>query len=463
MIMRIAISRTIRLVAACLAISVWASSAPAQSVAVLTSEHGPNATEQQSKHYVILISLDGFRYDYAEKYHADHLRALAAAGATAPQGMLPAYPSLTFANHYTLATGLYPEHHGIVANSFYDPERKQTYRLGDPATVTDGSWYGGTPLWVLAEQQGMRAACFFWPGSEAEIQGTRPSYYLKYDEKVPNDQRVEQVLAWLRLPPEQRPHLITLYFSDVDHAGHEHGPDSEEVRAAVAVVDREIGALEDGLAKIPLPVDVIVVSDHGMAKVQGDWITLDQYFPDAGAFEKIVSPGLYAKSDADAQRAYEALKGKSEKFDVYRRAQMPPALHDDSNPRSGDPIVVTNGPYLVRYSTPNPHPSVSAAPAPGASPAATSPTTPAQQERPPVGMHGYDPARVPEMKASFFAGGPDIRAGVSVAPFENVNIYPLVAKLLGLDISHLKTGPIDGDIRVLQVILKDAVANKAAD
>jgi predicted AlkP superfamily pyrophosphatase or phosphodiesterase len=420
---------------------------------VLTSEHGPNSMETQRKHYVILISLDGFRYDYAEKYHAAHIRALGAMGAMAPQGMIPAYPSLTFPNHLTLATGLYPEHHGIVANNFYDPARKQTYRLGDPAMVTDGSWYGGTPLWVLAEQQGMRAACFFWPGSEAEIQGVRPSYYLKFDDKIPDRARVQQVLAWLRLPQERRPHLITLYFSEVDHAGHEFGPDSEQVRAAVQDVDQEVGVLREGMAKLNLPVDVVVVSDHGMAKVQGEWITLEQYFPDAAAFEKVVSPSLYARSGADAQRAYEALLGKSDKFEVYRRAQMPPALHDDGNARSGDPIIVTNGPYLVRFS---------AGGQSSALPGAASATTPSSMipnaRHDEVGAHGYDPARVPEMKASFFAAGPDIRSGVTLQPFENVNVYPLIAKLLGLDISHLETGAIDGDLRVLAPILKDGAA-----
>jgi predicted AlkP superfamily pyrophosphatase or phosphodiesterase len=434
-------SRFVRVIVFAAVASLCGGGNWAQDVApVLKSEHGPNSAEQQKKHYVILVSLDGFRYDYAEKYHADNLVALGKAGATAPEGMIPAYPSLTFPNHYTLATGLYPEHHGIVANNFYDPQRKQSYRLSDSATVTDGSWYGGTPIWILAEQQGMRAACFFWPGSEAEIQGTRPSYYLKYDDKFPNDQRVEQVLAWLRLPAEQRPHLITLYFSDVDHAGHEYGPDTEQVRAAVQVVDKEIGALRDGVAKLNLPVDVIVVSDHGMAKVQGDWITLDKYFPDAGAFEKITSPALYAKSEADAQRAYEAMHGKSELFEVYRRAQMPATLHDDSNPRAGDPIVVTNGPYLVRFSAP----------------------AMAMLEHGQVGAHGFDPAKVPEMKASFFAAGPDIRAGMTVKPFENVNVYPLVAQILELDIAHLKTGAIDGNLKVLQPILtKQAMKHHA--
>ena len=157
--------------------ATWNAGVQAQDVTpVLTSEHGANSAAALKQHYVILVSLDGFRYDYAKKYDAKNLQALAAAGASAPDGMIPAYPSLTFPNHYTLITGLYPEHHGIVANSFYDPERKQTYSLGNAATVTDGSWYGGTPLWVLAEQQGMRSACLFWPGSEADIQGVRPAY-----------------------------------------------------------------------------------------------------------------------------------------------------------------------------------------------------------------------------------------------------------------------------------------------
>jgi predicted AlkP superfamily pyrophosphatase or phosphodiesterase len=418
-------------------------SRPQEVAPVLTSEHGANSATAQKQHYVILVSLDGFRYDYARKYEAKNLLELAAAGATAPEGMIPSYPSLTFPNHYTLATGLYPEHHGIVANSFYDPQRARAYGLSDPAAVADGSWYGGTPIWVVAEQQGMRTACFFWPGSEAEIQGTRPSYYLKYDEKVPNHDRVAQVLSWLRLPQEQRPHLITLYFSEVDHQGHEHGPDSDEVRTAVQVVDKEVGALREGLAKLQLPVDVIVVSDHGMATVQGDYITLHDYLPDAGAFEKIVGSQMYAKSEADAQRAYEALHGKSDKFEVYRRAQMPANLHDDGNPRSGDPIVVTNGPYLVRFSAPKSSGSVTA-------------------EHQQVGAHGFDPAKVPEMKASFFAAGPDIRVGVAVKPFENVDVYPLLAKLLGLDISHLATGPIDGELQPLREVLANTAARSAA-
>src|ERR1700686_1167950 len=125
----------------------------------------PNNAAQQAKHYVVLVSLDGFRYDYATKYGAKNLLAMATRGASAPEGMIPSYPSVTFPNHYSIVTGLYPDHHGIVGNTFYDPARKQSYSYTNPKTTGDGSWYNGTPLWVLAEKQGMRAASFFWPTS----------------------------------------------------------------------------------------------------------------------------------------------------------------------------------------------------------------------------------------------------------------------------------------------------------
>jgi predicted AlkP superfamily pyrophosphatase or phosphodiesterase len=408
-------------------------------------DHGPNSAAQQAKHYVILVSLDGFRYDYTRKYDAKNLAALGLHGASAPDGMIPAYPSITFPNHYTIVTGLYPEHHGIVGNSFYDPARKQVYSYRDPQAEADGTWYGGTPLWVLAEQQGMRAACFFWPGSEADIQGVRPSYYMKYDAKYPNEKRVDQVFAWLQLPPEQRPHFITLYFSDTDSAGHAHGPDSPEEAAAVYEVDTEIGRLEAGLAKMNLPVDVIVLADHGMIKVEGDWVNLDQYF-DASLLEKSEESFIYAKSEADAAKIYDSLNGQSDKFRVYRSGHVPASLHFDGNPREGDPVVVPTGPYLLRVSAPAPPP-----PSAAGNPAMAG----GHGSTPPVGMHGYDPAQMPEMKAIFYAAGPDIRSGVNLPAFENVDVYPLIAHILGLDISNLKTSAIDGKLTVLQGVLKN--------
>ncbi len=292
-------------------------------------------------------------------------------------------------------------------------------------TVLDGSWYGGTPLWVLAEKQGMRAASFFWPGSEAEIQGKRPSYYLSFDDKFPDEKRVEQVIAWLKLPPERRPHFITLYYSNVDHAGHTYGPDAPETAEAVRHVDDLVGKLAEGIATLGLPIDLIVVSDHGMEATTGGWVLLDKW-ANLSQFET-VGALLYAKSEEDAEKAYNSLSGVSDAFKVYRRSRMPDDLHYDSNPREGDPIVVPTGPYNIAAHLPMHN---------------GSPSTPSR------GQHGYDALTMPSMKAIFYAEGPDIRAGVTVAPFENVNVYPLIAKILGL-----RVGPIDGRLQVLQGIL----------
>jgi predicted AlkP superfamily pyrophosphatase or phosphodiesterase len=404
----------------------------AQNVApVIAVDHGPNEAAQQAKPYVVMVSLDGFRYDYAAKYHAKHLLSLGAQGAVATQGMIPAYPSLTFPNHYTLVTGLYPEHHGIVANSFYDPARKQRYSFTDPSTDTDGTWYGGTPLWVLAEKQGMRSACFFWPGSEAAIDAVRPSYYLKFDNHFPDDKRIEQVIAWLRLPAAQRPHFITLYYSNVDHAGHEYGPDSPQTGAAVALVDKLVGDLWADLSQLQLPVNLIVVSDHGMEREQGPWIDLDKY-TDLSHFITVGSL-LYPDSEAAAAKAYQELKIKSDAFTVYRRNRVPAAFKYSTNPREGDPIIVANGPYAIRAQAP------------------------ANDDRPPeAGAHGYDPRAMKPMRALFVAVGPDIRPGSVLEPFENVNVYPLVAAILGLDAPK-----VDGSLSVLSKILKNPAAEDA--
>ncbi len=380
------------------------------SVDVIDAHNPDNRPEQRAKHYVVLVSLDGFRYDYAKLYGAPHLDAIAKAGASAANGMLPAYPSVTFPNHYTLVTGLYPEHHGIVAMNFYDPARKQHYAFNDSVTVTDGSWYRGVPLWSLAEQQGMRAACFFWPGSEAKIAGQRPSYYLKYDDSVPDEARIDQAIDWLRLPEAQRPHFVTLYYSEVDHAGHQYGPDAPQTREAVHHVDALIGTLRARLAATHLPVDLVVISDHGMAAEQGDWINLDQYADLSGV--ETAGALLYPETEEAAAKIYSKLRIASDKFMVYRRNKMPASLNYANEPRIGDPVIVPTGPYAIR---------------------ARAPADAVHDHPPNKGMHGYDAHVVPQMRAIFYAEGPDIRAGVALQPFENVNVFPFIAEILKLD------------------------------
>jgi predicted AlkP superfamily pyrophosphatase or phosphodiesterase len=395
-------------------------------------DNGPNSAWAERQHYVVLVSLDGFRWDYAKRDNATHLLAFAKRGVTAPEGMLPSYPSLTFPNHFTIVTGLYPEHTGIVANNFLDPERGARYSYTDAKTTADGSWYSGVPLWSLAESQGMRTACLLWVGSEAKIAGFQPSWYAHYDAKgepTPEAQqaRIDNTVALLHLPPADRPHLITIYFSEPDHEGHEFGPDAPQTRAAVLKMDAIVGKLEAALKATHLPVDLVIVSDHGMIKSDGDWINLDQ-FTDLAGFDTVGSL-LYGKTEEDRDRAYNQLKRVSEKFVVYRLKNVPADLNFNENPREGDPVIIATGPFAIRAH----------APAAG------------QESHPPtVGMHGFDPHQIPEMKASFFAAGPDLVPGKTVAPFENVNLYPWLAHILGL---HAPKS--DGSLNILSGTLRD--------
>jgi alkaline phosphatase D len=270
----------------------------------------------------------------------------------------------------------------------------------------------------------MRAACLFWPGSEAEIAGKRPSYYEKFDDKLDDAKRVDQVIAWLSLPPEQRPHFITMYFSNVDHAGHSYGPNSEEVRAAVHHVDDVIGDLQAKLAASKLPVDLVVVADHGMVAVQGDPIDLSSFADLSEAHTE--GSLIYAKDEAAAQKIYEQFKAHPDpRFSVYRRADLPRDLNYDSNPRTGDPVVVPNGPYLLR----------------------TKPPAPNWVNN--KGEHGYDPLKMPEMKAIFFAEGPDIKHDVKIKTFRNVAVYPFLSRILGLNPPQ-----IDGQLETLSPAMK---------
>jgi len=395
-------------------------------------DNGPNSAWAESQHYLVLVSLDGFRWDYATRDNATHLLALGKAGVWAPQGMLPSYPSLTFPNHYTLVTGLYPEHHGIVANNFLDPERSARYSMYDKQTTNDGSWYGGVPLWSLAESQGVRTACILWVACEAKIAGFRPSWYATFDGKTQaapttEQARIDDALALLHLPAADRPHFIAIYFSEPDHEGHEFGPDARETRAAALRMDALVGKLRTALASTGLPIDLVVVSDHGMVKSEGSWINLDQ-FADLSTFDT-VGDLLYGKTEEDRDRVYNQLKHVSSQFIVYRRKDVPAGLNYNQNAREGDPIIVATGPFAIR------------AHAPAAS----------ETSHPPnLGMHGFDPHLLPEMKASFFAAGPDLRAGKTVAPFDNVNLYPWMAHLLGLN--PPKT---DGDLNILLGTLRD--------
>ncbi len=405
----------------------FSASSQAQDTIQQITPGRKNAATQINKPYVILISADGFRHDYADKYHAENIIKLRNSGVQA-ESMIPTFPSVTFPNHYSIATGLYPAHHGLVYNQFYDRKRNDTYSIGKRKSVEDGTWYGGTPIWVLAEQQGMLSASYYFVGSEAAIKKTYPTYWYRFGDNTDINFRINKVIDWLQMPEDIRPHMITFYISNVDHDGHMFGPDAPETEAAVHFVDKAIGSLTEKVAALGLPVNFIFLSDHGMAAV--DTITRIKISSMFEASRFIMRGGntslhLYAKDTDYIKPAYELLKKQENGFTVYLRKDIPAKWHyaatDDRFNRIGDIFVVPQYPKVLS----------------------------SNNNRISPGAHGYDPA-MKNMHASFYAWGPQIKNGISIPSFENIHVYPLICQLLGLTY----TEQIDGDPKVLENILR---------
>lgn len=385
-----------------------------------------NSVAQQKKPYVILISADGFRFDYAEKYKAEHLLSLSAKGVRAAS-MSPSFPSVTFPNHYTIVTGLYPSHHGLVNNTFYDAARQGNYSMGNKERVRDGSWYGGTPLWVLAEQQQMISASMFWVGSEAAIKNIRPTYYYDFNERIPIGKRIQAVKDWLMLPEDKRPHIITFYLSEVDHAGHSFGPDAPQTEQAVKFVDSVVNELTKAVAETKLPVNFIFLADHGMTAVDREHPLPT---PSVINKEKFIIPSsgttmvLHAKNKADIQPVYDSLKKSEDHYKVYLKTNIPASYHyhatDDSLNRIGDILLIPDWPYVF------------------------------SDRKPGTGYHGFPPAQVKDMHAIYMAWGPAFKSNVRIPSFENVHVFPMIAEILGLNI----TDKIDGRKEVLHATLQ---------
>lgn len=386
-----------------------------------------NSIEQQKKSYVILISIDGFRWDLADKYQAKNLLKLREIGVQAAY-LKPSFPSLTFPNHYSIVTGLYPSHHGVVDNTFYDKTSKTLFKRADKKMAVDSSWYKGKPLWVLAEEQKMLSAIFYWPGSEISMDGIRPTYYYNYNEIIPLERRIDVVKDWLNLPEEKRPHFIGLYFPQVDQAAHKYSINSEQTKATVKLVDEAIGKIVANANSTGLPINFIVLSDHGMTTInQNNTIPLPKEI-DLNKF--IVPTGtsllhLYAKKTEDIRPTFKALKASAIDFDVYLSKHIPKAWHynkkEDKYKRVGDILLVPHLPKVF---------SIYGA-------------------KPEIGQHGFNPA-IEDMHAIFYAWGPQFKENLKIPAFENVNVYPLIAKILGLTY----TQKIDGKAKVLKRTLK---------
>jgi predicted AlkP superfamily pyrophosphatase or phosphodiesterase len=398
---------------------------------------GTATFSQEKEPILILISLDGFRHDYVERFQPENLSRFIAEG-TAAKGLIPSFPTKTFPNHYTIATGMLPEHHGLVDNAFYEPFKDQVYTMGNRAIVQDGYWYGGTPIWVLAEQQGIKAASYFFVGTEAPIQGVRPSYYYDYDGGVPNLTRIAKVFDWLRLPEADRPRLITLYFSDMDDTGHRYGPNNDlELKKTLDRLDHELGALFEGLESFDLPIHVVLVSDHGMMEVKQDNLILLEDLTE-GIKGRVVNNGalahLHMENPKEKDKVIDLLLSRNPNLTIDDLSTTENYSDLTAFPqRKGDLLILPKeGYYLtdvkgkVRYQS-----------------------NAARFQTQVFGEHGFSP-RYKDMRGIFYAKGPQIKVGLEIEPFQNIHIYPLLCRILNLPLPE----NLDGKSAVLEPILK---------
>ena len=377
---------------------------------------------------LILISFDGYRADYIDRGLSPNLSMLAKDGVHA-QALRPAFPTLTFPNHYTIVTGLYPDHHGIVNNRMVDPVSGKRFVYNDHNMISDPSWWGGEPLWVSTERQGKHAATMFWPGSDVEIEGVRPDYWMPFNSKITPEARVDQALAWLDLPAGKRPDFITLYFEQTDHEGHQHGPDSKEVDTALHEVDVALGRLLDGLKQrgIYETANLVIVSDHGQTASGADKVVvLDSVLnvADVDVINTGVLAGFAPKRGHEAE-VERAVLTPHDHMRCWRKSEVPARLHYGTNPRIPPLLCLADDGWLIFtqefMNRPNRHIS--------------------------SGEHGYDNDD-PNMRALFVAHGPAFKRGLTVPEFDNVDVYPLLAHLLGV-----KPQPNDGDYAVVKPML----------
>lgn len=365
------------------------------------------AAQDDARPVTLLVGIDGFRSDYLTRGITPRLSALAAAGATGP--MRPSFPTKTFPNFYTLATGKRPDRSGITDNSMMDPRRPgQMFGLGNNPQALDPFWWDeAEPLWVTAERAGIRSATMFWPGSEVPIRGVRPSDWLRYDQNVSNVQRVNTVLDWMRRPAAIRPVFVTLYFDTIDTAGHRFGPDSAEVNAALAEVDTRVGELVDGMAALGITANVVIVADHGMRQVSSQRLIQLDPLIDRASYQ-LVTGGPYAAIEpvtGTDDRVAKALLVPHEHMTCARKEDLPAHLAYGKHQRVAAIICIAEPGWMIM---PGPPP-----------------------ESIEGGAHGYDNAD-PEMLALFIAHGPAFASGAKLEVFDNVAVAALLRAVMGL-------------------------------
>lgn len=361
-------------------------------------------TGEQRAPVTILVSIDAFRPDYMGKGDTPVLDSLARQGVQAT--MRPSFPTLTFPNHTTLVTGLRPDRNGIVANTMYDPKRPGVRFYSKELESSDPFWWAESePLWITAEKNGVHAATMFWPGEEAAHGNVRPFDWVRFDPNYTSEQRVRTVTDWMRRPAEIRPRFVTIYFDDVDKAGHKFGPAAPETRNAVRLVDRLIGDLKTGLDRMYQPVDLVIVSDHGMRAIQPErTVSLDRIL--SRESYRLASYGPFATLDpipGHEEEVARALLAPNPNMTCWRKAEVPARFHYGANPRVGAFVCQAGSGGEVMLGMPTNK-----------------------------GDHGYEPDD-PDMTALFLANGPRFRRDAKIpAKFDNVDLYPMLAGLIGV-------------------------------
>lgn len=368
--------------------------------------------KENEKPTLVIVSMDGFRWDYSDMNDTPTLDSIAKFGVKA-KSMIPCFPTTTFANHYSIATGLYPDNHGIVQNSFYAPEFGEKYTFAnDRYSIGERKFYGGEPIWVTAEKQGVKSATFYWVGGDADIQGIRPSYWKRFQSGFPFEQRIDTVLYWLQLPEVERPNLIMLYFEEPDAVGHQFGPTHDSTKMMVNYLDHLMGVLSKKINKLPNAdnIDLIILSDHGMAQLSQDKIVVLDQFVDTAlmAFYDGGNPVMNIKAkEGQTENLYNALK-KIEHVKVWKHGELPEHLHYGTNPRTHDITVSAEDTWSIYWSWNNMTMN---------------------------GAHGYD-FNNPDVQAIFYAIGPSFKKGYEKESFQNIHLYPLMAKILNLQASQ---------------------------
>lgn len=379
---------------------------------------------------VLLISLDGFRWDYCDRYPAvtPNLRELMREGVST-RGLIPVFPTHTFVNHYSIATGLYPAHHGIINNVFFDPQLREFFRYKVAAATRDPKWWGGEPIWITAVKQGKKSACYFWPGSEVTFGPWRATFTKAYDPTIPFTKRFEELFEWLHLPIEQRPIITTFYFHDTNQAGHYFGIDSPELIAAIKLLDGHVGEIVARAKKENIPLNLVVVSDHGFVPTDGakqtlmldDFVDFDEVQVDFDGPVAGLRP-LHGNIENLMQR----LAALPSQYHVYRDRDLPARWHLKDNPRIPPVWIVPDPGWRIQRKS----------------------TFLAVKDSALKGDHGYDSAE-PMMRGIFIASGPAFKSGVVIDPVENIHLYRLLCAVLGL-----QPAPNDGDDRLVKSALR---------